>query len=170
MNQLIFQTVPIVNVSTNIFINVPIILRFEDTNLIEIVKEEQLGFTTQIPIYHPDGTYLAKVNGTRMYLTEDGKKANLKIDKLQDVWACTLDNQTLFEIHHQKGDSFKAYAELYTPEGYFVKCTDQPVPVVINANNQTLHIGGIIMQGNTFQGCRIGVWLKKDGSCSIGVS
>ena len=31
--------------------------------------------TTQIPIFHQDGTYLAKVNETRMYLTDDGKKA-----------------------------------------------------------------------------------------------
>ena len=69
MNQLIFSKMPQVTLATNNFINVPVILKFDDINLIELIKEEKLGFTTQIPIYHPDGTYLAKVNGTRIYLT-----------------------------------------------------------------------------------------------------
>ena len=54
-NSLIFQTFPIVKIATNTFINVPVILKYEETNLIEIVKEAQLGFTTQIPIYNSDG-------------------------------------------------------------------------------------------------------------------
>ena len=84
-NSLIFQTTPEVTLATNKFINVPVILKYEDTNLIEIIKEEGLGFTTQIPIYHNDGTYLAKVNGNRIFLTKDGEKAGLKIEKHQNL-------------------------------------------------------------------------------------
>jgi hypothetical protein len=169
-NSLIFQTSPRVTLATNTFINVPVILKYEGINLIEVVKEQGLGFTTQIPIYHQDGTYLAKVTGNRMYLTKDGEKVGLKIEKHQGLWVCTMDKQTLFEIQQQTGDSFKTTAELYTPDGYFVKCTDAPTPSLIDTKGNSLNIGGIIMSGNTFSGCRIGIWLKRNGSCMIGVS
>lgn len=169
-NSLIFQSSPRVTIATNTFINVPIILRYEDTNLIEIVRQEGLGFTTQIPIYHQDGTYLAKVTGNRMYLTKDGEKVGLKIEKHQGLWVCSMEKKTLFEIKQQTGDSFKTTAELYTPDGYFVKCTDNPSPSLIDLQGNSLKVGGVIMSGNTFSGCKIGVWLKKNGACLIGVN
>ena len=169
-NSLIFQTTSQVTLATNKFINVPVILKYEDTNLIEVIKEEGIGFTTQIPIYHQDGTYLAKVNGNRMYLTKDGEKAGLKIEKHQNLWVCTMDKLTLFEIQQQEGDAFKTSAELYTPDGYFVKCSSSPTPNLIDTTGNELKIGGLIMSGNTFSGCRIGIWLRKNGSCLIGVN
>lgn len=75
MNKLVFQNTSEIILATNTFINVQEILKFEDTNLIEIIKEENLGFTTKIPIYHSDGTYLTKVVGTRVFPTELGKKS-----------------------------------------------------------------------------------------------
>lgn len=105
-----------------------------------------------------------------MYLTKEGEKAGLKIEKFQNLWVCTMDKQTLFEIQQQTGDAFKTTAELYTPEGYFVKCSDSPSPSLIDTTGNELRIGGMIMSGNTFSGCHIGIWLKKNGSCSIGVN
>jgi hypothetical protein len=169
-NTLTFQNSPSVIVATNTFINVPVILKYEDINLIELVKEQNLGFTTQIPIYHQDGTYLAKVTGNRIYLTEDGNKAGLKIEKHEGLWVCSMNKQTLFEIEQGTGNSFKATAELYTPDGYFVKCTDSPTPNLIDTNGDAIRMGGIIMSGNTFNGCKVGIWLKKNGSCAIGVN
>jgi len=169
-DSLIYQTSPEVTIATNKFINVPVILKYEDTNLIEIINEIGLGYTTQIPIFHSDGTYLAKVNGTRMFPTEAGKKSGLTIDKLSGVTACKMGSQTLFEIHHQSGDSFRTVAELYTPDGCFVKCNDQATPGLLDNKGSALQIGGLIMSGNTFEGCKIGIWLKKNGSCSIGVN
>jgi len=67
---IIYQTSPRVLLATNTFINVPVILKYEDTNLIEIIRETSLGYTTQIPIYHSDGTYLAKATGNRLYLVD----------------------------------------------------------------------------------------------------
>ena len=169
-NSLIFQTTPKVTIATNTFVNVPIILKYEDLNLIEIVREENLGFTTQIPIYHQDGTHLAKVTGTRMYLTEDGKKAGLKVEKHNLLWACSMNGQTLFEIQQQAGDSFKTTAELYTSDGYFVKCTDSPIPGLIDTSGSAIKLGGIAMSGNYIQGCRIGLLIEKNGRFSMGVS
>jgi len=170
MNKLIYQTPPTVTFATNKFINVPIILQYDDTPLISVVKEQTLGFTTEIPIYHPDGTYLAKVNGTRIFATEDGKKAGLEMEYPQNMTVCKMNGQTLFEIFHESGDSFRTTAELYTPTGSFVKYHDAPIPEVIKSSGEALQIGGMIMSHNTFSGYRIGVWLKSDGSCAIGCS
>jgi hypothetical protein len=170
MEKLIYQTEPVVTLATNRFVNVPIILQYDDTPLVSIVTEESLGFTTEIPIYHQDGTYLAKVKGTRVYATKDGEKAGIVMRKLSDATVCEMAGKTLFEIFHEKGDSFRAHAELHTPSGYFVKCGDLPTPEIITNQGQALQIGGLVMSGNTFQGCRIGIWLKSDGICAIGCS
>lgn len=169
MNELIFSAFPKVTLATNIFINVPVILKFDDINLIELIKEEKLGFTTQIPIFHPDGTYLAKVKGTRIYLTEDGEKAGLKIEKKSDVWECKMEKQTLFEIQHTGTNSFKTQAELYTPTGHFVKFTESPKPDLIDMSGNKLRVGGLEMSGSTMEGFKTGIWLKSDGSMTIGI-
>lgn len=170
MNTLTFQKIPIVTLATNTFIEVPIILKYEDLNLIEIIKELGLNFELQIPIFHPDGTYLAKVKGNRIFPTEEGKKAGLTLDKRLGITACQMNKKTLFEIHHLTGESFKAYAELYTNDGFFVKCTDSPTPEIIDTSGDALRIGGVTMMNNTFRGCKVGVWIRSNGAVMIGVN
>jgi len=167
--ELIWQTSPTVTIATNTFVNVPVILKYEDTPLLEIIKHQDIGFTSQIPIYASDGTYLAKVKGNRLYPTEAGKKANIEIRNPQGKVACTLNDKVLFELSHGVGDAFKAEAELYTPDGYFVKCTQQPRPELFDISGNSIRVGGIIMSGNYFQNMSVGIWLRKDGSCAIGV-
>lgn len=82
---------------------------------------------------------------------------------------CEMNGAMLFEITHGTGDAFKTQAELYTPTGYFVRCLDIPIPEVLNSEGEALQIRGIEMSNCTFNGHRIGIWLKSDGSCSIGV-
>ena len=168
--ELIFQSSPRVIVATNTFINVPVILKYEDTPLMEVIKEQGIGFTTNIPIYHSDGTYLAKVKGNRIYPTEAGKKANIEIRDTPDKFICNLENKVMFELSHGTGDEFKAEAELYTPDGYFVKCSDSPKPELFDVKGNAIRVGGITLIGNIFQGMSVGIWLHKDGSCKIGVS
>lgn len=167
--ELVFQSSPSIIVATNTFINVPTVLKYEDTPLIEVIKEQNLGFTTQIPIYHSDGTYLAKVKGNRAYPTEAGKKANLEIRDTPGKFICSLDHKVIFELSHGVGQAFKADAELYTPDGYFVKCSDAPNPELFDLSGSAIRVGGITMMGNVFQNLSIGIWLRKDGSCLIGV-
>jgi hypothetical protein len=166
--ELIYQTTPAVTLSTNTFINVPTILQFDDTPLIAIVKEENLGFTSEIPIFHSDGTYLAKVRGTRVFPTEAGKKVGIVMRSLPNLTVCELDGRTLFEIAHQQGDAFRAQAELYTPNGYFIKSTQADLPSLLKADGTALNIAGMRMTNCSFSGVRIGVWLKSDGSIGIG--
>ena len=167
--KLVFQSSPSVTVATNTFINVPVILKYEDTPLIEVIKEQGIGFTTQIPIYHSDGTYLAKVKGNRVYPTKAGKRANIDIRDQQGKFICSLDNKVMFELTHDVGDAFKADAELYAPDGYFVKCTDAPKPELFDLTGSSIQVGGVPMIGNVFHNLSIGIWLRKNGSCAIGV-
>lgn len=170
MADLIYQSSPAVTVASNRFINVPTILQFDDTPLISVVREAQLGYTSEIPIYHTDGTYLAKVRGTRVYPTEDGKKAGVQVHQYQGLWECKVDGRTAFEIRQQPGDAFRTDAELYTPEGCFVRVADGPIPTVMSASGSALKVGGITMTGCSFQNMRIGVWIRSDGSVAIGVA
>jgi hypothetical protein len=167
MHNLIYQTSPVVTIATNTFINVPIILQFDDTPLISLVREQGLGITTEIPIYHSDGTYLAKVRGTRIFATEPGKKAGLTIRSLPDATVCELDGRTVFEIRHQPGDAFRAAAELHTPNGYLLKCADAPKPQLYTASGDALTIGGVTMSGNIMQGCKIGILVRSNGEFAL---
>lgn len=168
MSKLIFQTSPRVTFATNQFIDVPIILQFDDTPLISVVREEALGFTTEIPIYHADGTYLAKVRGTRIFPTEAGKKAGLEMRYPRGMTVCEMAGRTVFEIIHEDGDAFRTHAELHTPTGFFIKSHDAPMPELISTTGEALRVGGVTMIGSTIQGYRIGLWLKSDGSVAIG--
>jgi hypothetical protein len=168
MDQLVFQSSPTVTLATNTFVNVPIILQYDETPLISIVREQELSFTTEIPIFHADGTYLAKVKGTRVYPTKAGESAGIGMRHPKGMTVCEMNGKTLFEIAHQSGNAFRTQAELYTPTGYFVKSTDAPTPQVIDNKGHALQVGGMVMSGCSINGFRIGIWLKSDGSCSIG--
>jgi len=168
MSELIFTTSPEFTLLTNKFINVPVILQFEETPLIEIIKEEQLGFTTKIPIFHPDGTYLAVAKGGQLYPTPDGIKAGLKMEHPDKMTVCKLGNQILFEIRRNSAAAIETKAELYSPEGFFVKCSDYDNMGILNNKNEFLGFGGFYMKDCTISGGKIGVLIRKDGSVSIG--
>jgi hypothetical protein len=76
-DNLIFHELPTVEFATNYFHKVPVILQYDDQPLIEVVQHQQAGFTTQFSIYDKDGIYLAKVVGSNLHATKDGKKAGL---------------------------------------------------------------------------------------------
>jgi hypothetical protein len=75
--ELIYQNHPSVVIATNTFVNVPTIIQFEDVPLLEVGKFADAGYTTRLAVYHNDGTKIAVVKGSRIFLTEEGKKANL---------------------------------------------------------------------------------------------
>jgi len=166
--RLIYQTSPAVTLATNTFVNVPVILQYENTPLISVVREQQLGFTTEIPIYHSDGTYLAKVRGTRMFSTIDGAKSGLVMRSLAHITVCELNGRTVFEIQHASGDAFRTRAELHTPDGVFIKCADS-MPEIFDTAGKSLNLGGINMQNCTFRNTRIGIQIFKDGRMGMGV-
>lgn len=169
MKSLTFSESPTVLFGGNKFINIPVILKYEAENLIEVVKELGVGFETKIPIFHSDGTKLAIVKGNRIYKTEDGKKAGLDFDSQEKITYCNLNGKTIFELRHEIGELFKLDAELYTNDGVFLKSSDSPIPELIDSSGNEIKIGGLSMTGNTFKGGSIGIWING-GNISIGVS
>ena len=154
MDELIYQSSPEVTFASNTFVNVPTILQFDDTPLVSVVREEHLGFTTEIPIYDQSGVYLAKVRGTRVYSTPEGKEAGVRIRQLPELWICEVDDRTAFEIRQQPGNAFRTDAELYTPTGHFLKVSDSPTPEVVDASGNALTVGGNMMTGCVVQDFR----------------
>jgi len=131
-----------------------------------------LALRHKYQIYHSDGTYLAKVRGNRVYPTEAGKKVNIEIRDTPGKFICSLENKVIFELSHGVGEEFKADAELYAPDGRFVKCFDSPKPELFDAKGNAIKVGGITMVGNVFQNllCRYLVtqgWFLCDRSILI---
>jgi len=168
MDTLFFTNTPIVELATNKFIGVPVVLKYEDTPLIEVVRETTAGFTTRFQIYNNDGIHLAQVVGSRIFLTKDGAKAGIKLDHPDKMTVCKLNNRVLFEIHREDAAALKTAAELYTPDGFFVKCTDSPILGLINLQGETLSIGNASLSHNTIMNCPTGIWIRKNGVFSMG--
>ena len=166
---LIYVPEPKIEFATNTFVNVPTILQYDDEPLIQMIKEEQAGYTSNFRIFNEDGIKLAAVRGSRMFLTEDGSKANLHLEHPDRMTVCKLGNQILFEVRRKEAAALHTEAELYTPDGSFVKA-NPALSGLVNSGSGPLQIGGVMMEGNTFSGCQIGVHVKSDGSFSIGVA
>lgn len=159
MSELIFNQTPVINIASNTFINVPIILRYEDINLIEVVRKQTFGYYTKIPIYHSDGTYLGVARNSRFFPNSKGEKANVIIDKYFGLWICKMNGKELFEIRQQTGNLFKTTAELYTNDGSFVKVEKDASLYLKNGIN----IMGAHFRGNTFSGVSVGIHATKRG-------
>lgn len=170
MSELVFSQSPCITIASNTFINVPIILRYEDLNLIEVIKDLTIGYHIEIPIYHPDGTKLAVAKNSRIFNTSEGEKAGVKIDKHPGVWICKMENKELFEIRQEGPNLFKTTAELYTNDGCFIKCTDNPEINVFDKNASALSFNSITMSNCIFKDISIGIDIKKDGSVGIASS
>jgi len=167
-DNLIFHLSPTVEFATNYFRNVPIILQYDDQPLIEVIQQQQAGFTTQFRIYNKDGIYLAKVVGSRLFPTEDGQKAGISLTYPDRMTVCKLGSQVLFEITRKEAAALKTEAELFTPDGRFLKARGSTKDWLLA--KEPLRIGGIVMMGNTFSDCRIGVRVGRDGSVGLGCS
>jgi|SRR5437764_14971012 len=171
MDSLIYQEAPVVHLASNTFVGVPTVLQYDDTPLIQIVRAAEAGFTTEIPIYHSDGTYLAKVVGSQIYPTAAGEKAGVTLRHPGHATVCELNGKAIFEIIREDAAALKTQAELYTPDGSFIKCADESLAgYILRPQKDRLQISGLTIMGCTFQRMRIGVWVKSDGSVALGVA
>lgn len=169
MEGFIFYETPVVEIATNKFINVPIVLQYEDTPLLEVVKSQAAGYEIQIPIYYSDGTYLAKVSGSRLHLTDEGKKAGVTLRYPQNKTICEIGGKTIFEIERTEAAALKTYAELFTPDGAFVKCSNKELlGHVLDAKGKQLKINNVTMLGNTIINTQIGILITRNGHVGIG--
>ena len=174
MDKLIWETSPTIWFAKNEFVNVPIILQYDDTPLIEVQDLVKAGFTTRFQIYHSDGTYLAKVKGARCFPTKAGSKAGITVEHPAGMTVCKVGGRVAFELSRSEAAALKTDAELYTPDGSFIRChnsVDAPVSgQLLGPNAKALQVGGLLFTGNNrFEGCAIGIHVKSDGTTSVGV-
>jgi hypothetical protein len=165
---LVFQQHPDVQIGTLTFCNVPTILQFEDTPLIEVGNTEGAGWSAHFHIFHPDGTSLAVVKGTRLFLTEAGKKANLNLRHEPDLIVCERSGSALFELRHAGASALKAWAELYTPTGILIKATESVECLMPESDGYTL-LGQTGVKNATFRDCPIGIHVHKNGIVRMNV-
>jgi hypothetical protein len=171
MDTLIFSTSPEVTIASNTFINVPTILQYEDVPLIEVVKIRNTNFTTQIRIYDINGIYLAKVKGSRLFTTDAGKKAGLILRYPKNMTVCELNGKTMFETKYISPVALSTSAELYTPDGAFIKTrTDSPIELFSTVNGSKISVSGSSIQNCTFVNLRIGIQVFKNGTVSIAIA
>lgn len=162
---LVFVTSPVVHFASNRFINVPVILQYADTPLIEVVR----GLDTYEPrtnLYSSDGTQIAVVKGARLFLTREGEKAGLVIRHPDRMTVCELKGQPLIELRRQGAAAVSIDAELYTPDGAFVRCRGR-VEGQVQASSRGISAGPLFMSGCQFAGCDVGVWVQRDGSVRL---
>lgn len=173
---LIFNQHPIVEIATNRFHNIPVILQYDNTPLIEVVKTLNVGFEIQIPIYHSDGTYLAKVKSSQIYPTEAGKKAGITLRHPDKMTICEMAGKTIFEITRKEAATLKTQAELYTPDAAFIKCDDSGIAgYVLDKQSTHLALGSssgarLVMTHSDIYAQKIGIHIKKDGSILVACS
>ena len=81
---------------------------------------------------------------------------------------CELNGQTLFEVRRTEAAALQTQAELYAPDGRFIKSNQQGAPEgLVTASAGMLQIGGVIMVGNTIANKKIGIHVRSDGSIGI---
>ena len=88
VNDLTFHQGTAIELAGNTFINVPVLIQYENDPLFEVVHEVDASWTTQFRIYNKDGIYLAKAKGTQLYPTDQGTKAGLKMRYESHLTAC----------------------------------------------------------------------------------
>lgn len=104
-----------------------------------------------------------------MYKTADGEKAGIRLLHPEGMTVCELDGQTLFKVLRKGAAAVCIDAELYAPDGRFMRVNTVGMPEsLVRADGSSLTVGGIRMWGNQFVGCRIGVRVGSDGSLRIG--
>lgn len=167
MSVLVFQHHPEIMIASNLFVNVHKIIQYEDVPLIEVVKEVQAGYEIQIPIYHNDGTYLAKVKGSRIFPTKEGVKAGVTLRHPDKMSICEMKGKTIFEIRREEAAALKTNAELYTNDGSFIQCSNEKMAGYVIQKSDKLQIGSITMVRCTIANKQIGIHIHKDGSITI---
>ena len=163
-----FDSPPEIVLATNTFINIPVVLKYDETPLIEMIHTQDFGFTTRVHIYHSDGSPIGNVTGKRLFLVNEEKQVAIDIKETTDKLTCRLLNKVVFQIASSKEASLNMMCELYIPGGYMVKCSGWSKPQLFDPNGDIIPVGGVLVNGCIFRNSPVGIWLKQNGSCILG--
>jgi hypothetical protein len=154
----IFQECPDFQLGTLTFRNVPTIIQFCDTPLLQVGQFAEAGYTTQFHIFHRDGTDLAIVKGANIFKTPDGERVGLALRNEPQLIVCELDGQTLFELRHIEASALRGWAELYTPTGLLVRAK-VPLDSVVKYGEDWTEVGNVRIKSGVFENCPVGIYL-----------
>lgn len=155
-----FQTHPDVQIGSNTFKNVPIILQFEDTPLLEVGKFVEAGYQTRFSVFNADGIHVAVVVGSQIRLTKEGKNARITQRFEPNLTVCELEGKPILEMKRIGAIALKGWAELYTPTGALIKVHDSGVSGLLKGGG-SLVVGGICMEDSILENFKIGVQIKS---------
>lgn len=161
---LVFSPTAAVQFAGNTFIDVPTLLQFDETPIVEVVKTADLESTTAFSIYSSDGVYLAKAVGSRLFRTSDGKKAGVTMRYTPNLNSAQINGKTIFEVRREGPAALAIQAELYAPTGVFVR-TSRDIP--FTATKRGLELGRVLVFGNLFKNVPVGCRIRSDGSVCI---
>lgn len=165
-----FQKSPDVEIASNTFKNCPVILQFEETPLIEVGKFAKAGFTLRYPILDSQGKEIAKVVGSRIFLTAYGKNAKIRLRHEQRLVVCEVEGKPIIELRKTGAAALKGAAEIYAPEGILVKAYDTEVSSLLNSRGTSLNLFGRKMQNVGIDGFPIAILLfREDGEVKVGL-
>jgi hypothetical protein len=162
----IFQETPEVRFASIAFVNCPIILLYNMTPLIEVGQFVDAGFTTRFSVYNKDGVAMAKVVGSRIFPTDEGKNAKLETRHESGLVVCELDGQPIMELRKTGAAAIGAFAELYSPEGVLVKVRDSGLSGMLR-NGSPLQFGPVTLSGGTVSDKDIGLYLSRDDTMTL---
>ena len=162
-----FSRRPEVTCATNVFEDVPVILRYDDEVLIEIVMMPDGSYTTSFVIYEGSGTKLAVVQGTQIFPTADGSSAAIRLNAREDRTVCSHGRQVLFDIERSGPMSLRLTAELHTPDGRLIVSPHDALPTLLDCG-QPVPLRGVMMRANRFTAIPVALDVRSDGSITIG--
>ena len=157
---IVFQEQPAVTIGGNHFL-CPTVIQWEDTPLLEVGKFETAGFTTKFAVYNSSGDALATVKGCQVYRTEAGKQSGIEMRHEPNLTACEVNGKTIFELRRTGAAALKGAAELYSPNGVFLKATDPELYGLLGTGGK-LTAGPFTFVGTTFK-APIGILFHSGG-------
>jgi hypothetical protein len=155
--EIIYQSHPVVTIASNNFVNVPTIIQFKKTPLLQVGKFEPAGYTTRFTVYHNDGTRLAVVNGCRIHPTDDKMKAKINVRQHPELSIFELEGKPILELRRNGPAGLKGWAELWAPEGILIKAADSGVSGLLRTGANAMIVGNQMFAGCSFEGCPVGI-------------
>lgn len=168
MDTLMFNDSPEIVIGTNLFIRVPVIIQYDTVPMLSVVKTVSAGYRTEVPIYHNDGTYLAKAVGSRLEKTEEGEKAGVTMKHPPGATVCELNGKPVFEIVRTGAAALRTSAELHTFDRSFLKWDETLWSGFIrDVHGSQLQIGNLTMERSLVHDAPIGIYVGKNGVIAL---
>jgi hypothetical protein len=146
-------------IGTITFRNTPVILQYEDTPLLEVVKTVEAGFDTQFYVFDENSKRLGKVLGSRFVGINEDDEKRVRSREFPDMTVVELDGKTILELRRHGAQALKGWAELFAPGGVLVKANDAEAAALLKGQTLAAQkwLGTSTITGN------IGIHYRKNG-------